>query len=77
MRGAPFGLRPCRVRTPLEMRVVGNDQCVVPHRLQDTVQRMVTSYLYIILQIIPYVKREKSRGREERGASLRAPFGTP
>ena len=39
MRGAPFGLRPCRVRPPLEMRVVGNDPCVVPHRLQDTVQR--------------------------------------
>ena len=31
---------------------------------------MVTSYLYIILQIFPYVKREKSRG--EKNAGLRS-----
>lgn len=36
MRGVPFGLRPCRVRKPLRMSVVGNDPCVVPVRVKDT-----------------------------------------
>ena len=35
MRGAPFGLRPCKARKPLKIRDVGNDPCVVPLRLKD------------------------------------------
>ena len=30
MRGAPFGLRPCKVRNLSRLDVVGNDPCVVP-----------------------------------------------
>ncbi len=36
LRGAPFGLRPCRVRNLLEWKIVGNDPCVVPVRGKDT-----------------------------------------
>ena len=38
MRGAPCGLRPCRVRRCGEM-IVGNDPCVVPLRGKDTSYR--------------------------------------
>ena len=43
-RGAPCGLRPCRVRNLSECNIVGNDPWVVPVRVKDT---------FLLVQIYP------------------------
>ncbi len=60
MRGAPCGLRPCKVRNPLEIRGVGNDLCVVPFRMKEMI---VDQSVNVSLSPAPNIEPLRGSGR--------------